>query len=81
MGTYLNNIKKLNAAGASPPVMGTFVVYDLPNRDCAADASNGEYEVADGGVAKYKTYIDDIAALLKQHPKITTALIIGESLF
>ncbi|KAF2670881.1 Eurofung [Microthyrium microscopicum] len=33
------------------------VVYDLPNRDCAALASNGEYSVKDGGAEKYKGYI------------------------
>ena len=42
MDTYLTNIENLNAAGASPQVMGAFVVYDLPDRDCAAAASNGE---------------------------------------
>jgi len=30
------------------------VVYDLPDRDCAAAASNGEFSIADGGAAKYK---------------------------
>jgi cellulose 1,4-beta-cellobiosidase len=33
------------------------VIYDLPGRDCAAKASNGELKV--GEVAKYKSqYID-----------------------
>jgi cellulose 1,4-beta-cellobiosidase len=33
------------------------VIYDLPGRDCAAKASNGELKV--GEVNKYKTqYID-----------------------
>lgn len=39
------------------------VVYDLPNRDCAALASNGEYSVKDGGAEKYKAYIE----LIKKH--------------
>ena len=58
MDTYLADIKAKNAAGASPPIMGAFVVYDLPNRDCAALASNGELQVADDGLNKYKKYID-----------------------
>jgi cellulose 1,4-beta-cellobiosidase len=41
------------------------VVYDLPERDCAALSSNGELTIANGGVAKYKQYIDDIAAAIK----------------
>lgn len=36
------------------------VVYDLPDRDCAADASNGEFTIADNGQADYFNYIDQI---------------------
>ena len=36
------------------------VVYDLPDRDCAASASNGEFSIADDGLNKYKDYIDQI---------------------
>ena len=53
-----------------------FVVYDLPDRDCSAGASNGEYSVADGGVAKYKTYIDTIAGIIKKNSDVRTLLII-----
>jgi len=77
MGTYLGNIQKLNAAGASPPVAGTFVVYDLPDRDCAADASNGEYTIADNGVAYYKAYIDAIKALLVTYSDVKVIFVIG----
>jgi cellulose 1,4-beta-cellobiosidase len=46
-------------------VVATFVVYDLPNRDCAASASNGELLVANNGLATYKAkYIDPLAAVL-----------------
>ncbi len=42
-----------------------FVVYDLPNRDCNALASNGELLIAEGGMARYKAeYIDPIAEIL-----------------
>ena len=59
------------------PVVPIFVVYDLPNRDCAALASNGELSVADGGVQRYKTdYIDAIAAALRAHPDQRIALVI-----
>ncbi|KAE8551208.1 hypothetical protein EYB25_007444 [Talaromyces marneffei] len=76
MGTYLANIEAANKAGASPPIAGIFVVYDLPDRDCAAAASNGEYTVANNGVANYKAYIDSIVAQLKAHPDVHTILII-----
>jgi len=38
------------------------VVYDLPNRDCHANASNGELSYANNGAALYKQYIDGIAS-------------------
>lgn len=79
MDTYLTNIDALNKAGASSPVIGTFVVYDLPDRDCAALASNGEYSIANNGVANYMAYIDSIRAILVQHSGTKVVLVIGKS--
>ncbi|PKY02029.1 cellobiohydrolase II [Aspergillus campestris IBT 28561] len=76
MGTYLADIKAQNAAGASPPVAGIFVVYDLPDRDCAALASNGEYAIGNNGVANYKKYIDAIRAQLVKYSDVHTILLI-----
>jgi cellulose 1,4-beta-cellobiosidase len=40
-----------------------FVIYDLPNRDCAALASNGE--IPSGGLSTYEhSYIDPIASIM-----------------
>nr|WP_157545828.1 glycoside hydrolase family 6 protein [Hamadaea tsunoensis] len=56
-----------DAANGSTPLTIQFVIYDLPNRDCSALASNGELTVANDGINKYKTlYIDPIAALMSQ---------------
>ena len=77
MGEFLGKIRALNAAGASPPVAGTFIVYDLPDRDCAAAASNGEYSIANGGVANYKAYIDAIKAQLTTYSDVQVILIVG----
>jgi cellulose 1,4-beta-cellobiosidase len=73
--TYLADMKTKNAAGSK--LMATFVVYDLPERDCAALASNGELKLDDGGEAKYKTeYIDKIAAIIKKYPDVKVNLAI-----
>lgn len=40
------------------------VVYNLPERDCSAKASDGEFHLADDGLNKYKKYIDAVAAEL-----------------
>src|SRR5690606_40927407 len=41
------------------------VIYNLPNRDCSALASNGELRISENGFNRYKTeYIDPIADIL-----------------
>jgi len=71
-----------DAAAKSPPQLVVFIVYDLPNRDCHAKASNGEicckYK-ADGrcdygdsgdcadGLREYKeSYVDPMAEILRE---------------
>lgn len=55
---------------AGVPVVTVFAVYDLPERDCSAVASNGELTIANGGEKRYqKEFIDKIAAAFKAHPK------------
>ncbi|PVI03642.1 glycoside hydrolase family 6 protein [Periconia macrospinosa] len=72
------NIEKLKTELATEipceNILG-LVVYDLPGRDCAAKASNGELAV--GEIDRYKTeYIDVIAGILKENPNQAFALII-----
>lgn len=51
------------------------VIYDLPGRDCAAKASNGELKYTD--ISRYKTeYIDAVVKILKAHPNTAFALLI-----
>ena len=53
----------LDAALAQGATAAQFVIYDLPGRDCAALASNGEIP-ADGLDTYEHSYIDPIAAIL-----------------
>ena len=76
MATYLKDIQTKNAAGANPPIIGAFVVYDLPNRDCAAAASNGEFSVANNGLANYEKYIDSIKAQVQAYPNVDVVFIV-----
>lgn len=78
LSSTLADIRAANQAGGN--YAGQFVVYDLPDRDCAAAASNGEYSIADNGVADYKNYIDTIVGILKTYSDIRTILIIGKTL-
>ena len=53
------------AQSGGAPLTIQVVIYDLPNRDCSALASNGELLVAQDGLAKYKSqYIDPIATIM-----------------
>jgi cellulose 1,4-beta-cellobiosidase len=74
MREALEEIRAANQAGGN--YAGQFVVYDLPDRDCAAAASNGEYAIADGGVAKYKVYIDTIRKIIQDFSDIRILLVI-----
>jgi cellulase/cellobiase CelA1 len=53
------------ANSSGQPVTIIIVVYDLPNRDCAALASNGELLISQNGLNRYRTeYIDPLAAIV-----------------
>jgi cellulase/cellobiase CelA1 len=57
----------LNAAVSQGANAVGIVVYDLPNRDCSALASNGELLIAQNGLNRYKTeYIDAIYNTISQ---------------
>ncbi|KAF1810821.1 1,4-beta-D-glucan cellobiohydrolase C [Eremomyces bilateralis CBS 781.70] len=71
---YAEEIQKQNAAGQK--VAFPLVVYNLPDRDCAALASNGELAIADDGVEKYKAYIDSIVTEVKAFSDLRFILII-----
>ena len=57
-------------AGETRPMLVALVVYDLPNRDCSALASNGELSLADDGLRRYREeFIDAIAETLDADPR------------
>src|SRR4051812_23528406 len=62
---HLDNALAQQQAGT--PLVAQFVVYDMPGRDCAALASNGEIPLTADGLNTYKTqYIDVIAGIMSQ---------------
>jgi cellulose 1,4-beta-cellobiosidase len=65
---YLDDAAKQQAASGKP-VVTVFVIYDLPGRDCHANASNGELTLSATDVARYKNdYVGAIAAAFAAHP-------------
>ncbi|MEU3168284.1 glycoside hydrolase family 6 protein [Streptosporangium sp. NPDC006930] len=64
---HLDEALLQDAANGSKPLTIQFVIYNLPNRDCSALASNGELRVSENGMNRYKTeYIDPIAAIMAE---------------
>ena len=75
LGTYLSDASALQTSSGQKQLV-QIVVYDLPDRDCAAKASNGEFSIADGGEEKYYDYIDQIVAQIKQFPDVRVVAVI-----
>ncbi|BAJ00842.1 glycoside hydrolase family 6 protein [Shewanella violacea] len=66
----------LDEALAQNAGMFMFVVYDLPNRDCAALASNGELRISENGMQRYKEeYIGPIVDIISD-PKYASLRIV-----
>ncbi|HMC95056.1 MAG TPA: glycoside hydrolase family 6 protein [Polyangia bacterium] len=76
VGRYLDDALAQQKASGKPEVV-TFVVYDLPNRDCNAASSAGELSADDTGEAGYQhRYIDVIAAAFAAHPDVRIAAVL-----
>ena len=65
LGTYLADASAIGKSTGTKQLV-QIVVYDLPDRDCAAKASNGEFSIANNGQANYENYIDQIVAAIKR---------------
>ncbi len=73
---YLDDALEQQRAGGQP-VVPAFVLYDLPGRDCNAEASAGELEPDQGGEARYQhEYVDVIATAFRAHPDQRIAVIL-----
>jgi|HubBroStandDraft_1064217.scaffolds.fasta_scaffold06517_5 cellulose 1,4-beta-cellobiosidase len=69
----------LSQESGSTPILFPIVIYDLPDRDCAALASNGELSIANNGLTYYENdYIDPIAQILTdyEHTNIRVVAVI-----
>ena len=67
----------LDAALAQNANVIQVVVYDLPNRDCHALASNGELKQGVEGTTRYRTEYVDVIASIFSEPKYSSLRIIA----
>jgi cellulose 1,4-beta-cellobiosidase len=73
---WLDEAKKQQDKSGKP-TLAVVIVYDLPNRDCSAEASAGELKVAQNGLQRYKSeFIDPITAEFKAHPDQPIAVVL-----
>lgn len=71
---HLNEAVSQDSANGASPLVFQLVIYNLPGRDCAALASNGELGPND--LPRYKAeYIDVIAAILRR-PEYTNLRVV-----
>lgn len=78
MASTLESIRERNQAGANPPEAGLFVIYNFPDRDCSAKASDGELHLDENGLERYRTeYIDPIVELVKEYSDIRMIFVYG----
>ncbi|KAI0076458.1 cellobiohydrolaseII [Panus rudis PR-1116 ss-1] len=75
LGDYLADAESIQKSTGQKQLV-QIVVYDLPDRDCAAKASNGEFSIADGGQQKYFDYIDQLVAQIKKYPDVRVVAVI-----
>jgi cellulose 1,4-beta-cellobiosidase len=69
----------LSQESGTTPILIPIVIYDLPNRDCAALASNGELTISNNGLQYYEQdYINPIAQILTnfEHTNIRVIAVI-----
>ena len=59
------------------PIVAQFVIYDLPGRDCAALASNGEIPLTAAGLTQYQTQYIDVIAGIMANPKYASIRIVN----
>jgi cellulose 1,4-beta-cellobiosidase len=75
LGTYLADADRKGKAEGKKYIV-QIVVYDLPDRDCAAYASNGEFAIANGGEANYRRYVDQLVAEVRKYPDVRVIAVI-----
>lgn len=57
-------------------VVVPFVVYNMPDRDCGSEASNGELTFERDGLNRYKAMVDSIAATVDKYSDLDYAIVI-----
>jgi cellulose 1,4-beta-cellobiosidase len=72
VGAHLGDIKN----NGSSDKIASFVIYNLPGRDCISSYTYGKLPLSDDGERQYVEFIDSIMKAISHYPKIPVVLII-----
>ena len=72
---YLRDARAIQKKTGRPQLLQA-VIYNLPDRDCSAKASDGELHIDDAGEARYEAFIKSIYSTLQRFPDVATVLIL-----
>jgi len=63
-------------ASTGQKIVFPMVIYNMPDRDCSSQASNGELQFDNDGLNKYKQMIDTIASTISRYPDFNYAIVV-----
>ncbi|KIO23387.1 hypothetical protein M407DRAFT_27166 [Tulasnella calospora MUT 4182] len=72
---YLREAKSKQTSTRKPQAV-QLVVYDLPDRDCSAGASAGEYTIDNAGESLYQAYIKAIYSEIQRVPQVQVIIVL-----
>ncbi|CAE6519565.1 unnamed protein product [Rhizoctonia solani] len=70
---YLKNASDIQKSTGKKQIV-QLVVYNLPDRDCSAKASDGEFHLNNAGESRYEAYIKSVASQLQRYPDVSVAI-------
>ncbi|CAE6479873.1 unnamed protein product [Rhizoctonia solani] len=73
MSGYLKNASQIQESTGKKQIV-QFVVYNLPDRDCSAKASDGEFHLSNAGESRYEAYIKSVVSQLQRYPDVSVAI-------
>ncbi|MFK7930271.1 MAG: glycoside hydrolase family 6 protein [Myxococcota bacterium] len=76
LADHLDQAKRQARRSGETAMLVAVVLYNLPDRDCAASASAGELDLATGGLEAYKTQYIDAIATITQDPRYSDLRIV-----
>ncbi|KAG8716720.1 hypothetical protein FRC09_015323 [Ceratobasidium sp. 395] len=73
ISTYLKDASAIQKKTGKKQIV-QLVVYNLPDRDCSAKASDGELKLSNAGEARYEAWVKSVASEIERYPDVSVAI-------